>query len=45
MNHLEKSYLFHKNATFIIMIEPDTEKYHVVAIYHLLWGILVELMS
>lgn len=27
------------------MVEADTEKYHVVAIYHLLWGILVEWMS
>lgn len=27
------------------MVEPDTEKYHVVEIYHLLWGALVEWMS
>lgn len=34
--HLEKSHLCHENATFIMVIDPDTEKYHVVASYHLL---------
>lgn len=38
MYHLETSHLSHENATFIIMVEPDTEKYCVVAIYRLLWG-------
>lgn len=33
--HLEKSHLSRANATFIIMVEPDAEKYHVVVIYHL----------
>lgn len=36
MYHLEKSHLSHENVTPIIMVEPDTEKYHVVEIYHLL---------